>query len=350
MRTIKTAICSFGMSGRVFHAPFIHGHPGFELYAVLERTANAAAFAYPGIKTFRSLPELLHDESIELVVVNTPNATHYAYAKLAIGAAKHVVVEKPFTIRTEEGHELIELARSANVKLSVFQNRRWDSDFKTVQQIVKRNVLGNIVEAEIHFDRYNESLSPKLHKETPGPGTGILYDLGPHMIDQAVQLFGRPEAVFADLAIVRPISKVEDYLELILFYPGLRVRLKGSYLIREAVPSYILHGSKGSFLKPRADVQESDLQRGLSPHAAGWGREPESGMGLLHTELDGQIIREYIPSQPGNYFDYYEGIYRSIVLDEPLPVKAEEGLYAVQVIEAAYRSAAKKRIVDMAMS
>lgn len=347
MRKIKTALCSFGMSGRVFHAPFIHLHPGFDLYAFLERTHNRAADVYPSIKTFRSLPELLNDEDIELVIVNTPNATHYEYAKLAIAAGKHVVVEKPFTIHAEEGHELIERARSANVKLSVFQNRRWDSDFKTVQQIVQRKVLGDIVEAEIHFDRFNESLSPKLHKETPGPGTGILYDLGPHMIDQAVQLFGRPDAVFADLAIVRPISKVDDYMELILFYPGLRVRLKGSYLVREAVPSYILHGLKGSFLKPRADVQEADLQRNLVPGGADWGKEPESGRGLLHTEVDGQIIREYIPSLQGNYSDYYDGIYRSVALDEPLPVTAEEGLYCIQVIEAAYRSAAEKRIIEM---
>jgi len=348
MQPIKTALCSFGMSGWVFHAPFIHLHEGFELYGVFERTKNLAAEKYPGIKTFRSLEDMLLDDEIELVIVNTPNYTHFEYAKLALLAGKHVVVEKPFTNTVAEGEELIALAKTQNKKLSVYQNRRWDSDFKTVQEVVRQKLLGEVVEAEIHFDRFSEVLSYKLHKETPGPGAGILYDLGPHLIDQALQLFGMPEAVFADTTNLRPISKVDDYLELILFYNNLRVRLKSGYLVRELLAGYIFHGTKGSFIKPRADVQEADLQKGRDLADPDWGTEPESGKGLLHTDKDGQnIIREYISSQKGNYMAYYNGIYDALRNDKPLPVTAEDGLNVIRIIETAFRSVAEKRIVQL---
>lgn len=335
------------MSGRVFHAPFIQLHPGFELYAVLERAKNLGAEKYPGIKTFRSLSALLEDENVELVIVNTPNSTHYEFAKLALEAGKHVVVEKPFTNTVSEAEELIALAKKQNRQLSVFHNRRWDSDYKTVQEIVQKKVLGEIVDAEMHFDRFSEALSPKLHKETDGPGTGILYDLGSHLIDQALHLFGMPASVFADLAIVRPISQVEDYMDLILFYDGLRVRLKGSYLVREVLPSYILHGSKGSFIKPRSDEQEARLQKGNYPGEADWGMEPESGRGLLHTEIDGKIIREFIPSSKGSYLEFYDCLCRAINQESPLPVTAEDGLNVIRVIAAAYQSVEEKRVVEM---
>ena len=348
MQPIKTALCSFGMSGWVFHAPFIHLHQGFELYGVFERTKNLAEEKYPGIKIFRSLEEMLADNAIELVVVNTPNYTHFEYAKLALLAGKHVVVEKPFTNTVAEAEELIALAKKQNKKISVYQNRRWDSDFKTVQQVVQQKLLGEIVEAEIHFDRFSKILSSKQHKEIPGPGAGILYDLGPHLIDQALQLFGMPDSVFADATNLRPISQVDDYVELILFYKNLRVRLKAGYLVREALPAYIFHGTKGSFIKPRADVQESDLQKGINPAAPDWGTEPEEGKGLLHTDKDGQnVTREYISSQTGNYMEYYNGLYNALRNDKPLPVTAEEGLKVIRIIEAAFASVKEKRIVEL---
>jgi predicted dehydrogenase len=335
------------MSGWVFHAPFIHLHNGFQLYGVFERTKNLAQEKYPGIKTFRSLEEMLADDAIELVIVNTPNYTHFEYAKLALLAGKHVVVEKAFTTTVAQAEELIALAEKQNKKLSVYQNRRWDSDFKTVQKVVQQKLLGEIVEAEIHFDRYNENLSPKLHKETPGPGAGILPDLGPHLIDQSLQLFGMPTAVFADATNLRPISQVEDYIELILFYKNLRVRLKAGYLVRELLPAYIFHGTKGSFLKPRADVQEQDLQKEKNLTDADWGTEEETGKGLLHTEIDEKIIREYIPSEKGNYMDYYNGIYEAIRNDKPLPVTATEGMQVIQIIEASFKSVAEKKIIQL---
>ncbi|HSC36328.1 MAG TPA: Gfo/Idh/MocA family oxidoreductase [Chitinophagaceae bacterium] len=344
---IKTALCSFGMSGWVFHAPFLYLHKGFELYAVWERSKNLAEQKYPGIKTFRTLEDMLADEAVELVVVNTPNYTHFDYAKKALQAGKHIVVEKPFTVTVAEGEELLALAARVGKKISVYQNRRYDSDYKTVKNILDEDWLGEIKEAEIHYDRFNEALSPKLHKETPGPGTGLLYDLGSHLIDQALQFFGMPTAVFADMAIIRPLSKVEDYMEILLYYPGMRMRIKSSYLVREPLPSYSLHGTRGSFIKARTDVQEKLLQAGVSPDSPDWGVEPDNEKGLLHTEKDGKTIREYVPSLRGNYMEYYDGIYAALREGKPLAVTAEDGLNIIRIIEAAYLSNNEKRVVAL---
>ena len=347
MRPINTALCSFGMSGWVFHAPFINVNPGFNLYAVWERTKNLAQEKYPGVKTYRTLEDMLADDSVELVVVNTPNYTHYEYTKKALEAGKHVVVEKPFTITVEEGEELITLAKKQNKKLSVFQNRRYDSDYKTIKKVMNAKMLGDLVEVEMHFDRYSTALSPKVHKEIPGPGTGSVYDLGSHLIDQALQLFGMPKKLFADIQIMRPVSKVDDYFELLLYYDKMRVRVKSSYVVREPLPGYVFHGLQGSFIKPKTNIQEEMLQAGKVPGTADWGTEPESERGLLHTEIDGKEIREYISSEQGNYGDYYQGIYEAIRNGKPLPVTAEEGLSVIKIIEAAYESNKTNRVVEL---
>jgi scyllo-inositol 2-dehydrogenase (NADP+) len=347
MPPINTALCSFGMSGWVFHAPFIHVHPGFHLSAVLERSKNLAEQKFPGIKTYRSLDELLADTSIELVIVNTPNATHYEFAKKALLAGKHVVVEKPFTILVEEALELQSIAAGRERVLAVYHNRRWDSDFLTVRKIVEQGLLGEIVEAELHFDRYKTELSPKLHKETPGPGTGALYDLGSHLVDQALQLFGLPYAVFADIRAVRAVSKVDDYFEVLMYYNKLRVRLKGTYLARETVPAYVLHGSKGSFLKSRADVQEAGLQAGKTPGAGDWGKEAESEKGLLHTELAGKTVRELVDTEKGNYMEFYTGLQAAIREGGAVPVSAEDGTNVIRIIKAAFKSNDEKRVVEI---
>ena len=242
---------------------------------------------------------------------------------------------------------MIQLAKKQQKKLAVFQNRRYDSDFKIIKSIVQQHALGNIVEAEFHFDRFKEELSPKLHKETPGMGTGALYDLGSHLIDQALQLFGMPKAVFADIVAMRPGSLVDDFFELLLFYPHSRVRIRASYQVREALPGYVLHGSKGSFIKPKTDVQEAQLQAGKLPTDADYGIEPETEKGLLHTEVDGTVIREYVPSMRGNYLDLYEGMYQAIRHDAPLPVSAEDGKKVIEIIEAAFKSQQERRIIDL---
>ena len=347
MKTINTALCSFGMSGWVFHAPFLKINPGFNLYGVWERSKNLAEEQYPGIKTFRSLEALLADDAVELVVVNTPNYTHYDYAKKALEAGKHVIVEKPFTVTVIEGEELIALAQKQNKKLSVYQNRRYDSDYKTIKKVLSQNLLGDLIEVEMHFDRFKEELSPKLHKEIPGPGSGSLYDLGSHLIDQALQLFGMPQMIFADIKAMRSISKVDDYFEILFYYETMRVRVKSSYVVREALPGYVFHGLKGSFIKPKTDVQEEMLQANNVPAGADWGTEPESQRGLLHTEKDGKIIKEYISSERGNYNDYYDGIYGAIRENKPLPVTAEEALNVIKIIEAAYESNETKKVVSV---
>ena len=347
MQLINTALCSFGMSGLVFHAPFLSVNPGFNFYAVWERSKNLAEEKYPGVKTYRSLESMLADDSVELVIVNTPNATHYEFTKKALEAGKHVIVEKPFTISVEEGNELIELAKNKNKKLSVYQNRRYDSDYKTIKKVIDENLLGDLVEVEMHFDRYKEELSPKLHKEIPGPGAGVLYDLGSHLIDQALQLFGMPKEIFADIRILRPASQVDDYFELLFYYEKLRVRLKASYVVREGLPGYILHGLKGSFIKPKTDIQETELKEEIIPGNSDWGKEPESERGLLHTEINGKITREYITSEQGNYGEYYDGIYQAIRNNKRLPVTAEQGLNVIRVIETAFESNKAKRIIQL---
>ena len=347
MNPINTALCSFGMSGWVFHAPFLQINPGFNFYGVWERSKNLAEQKYPGVKTFRTLEDMLADDAIELVVVNTPNYTHYEYTKKALEAGKHVVVEKPFTVTVKEGNELIELATRQNKKLSVYQNRRYDSDYKTIKKILLQNVLGELVEVEMHFDRYKEELSPKLHKELPGPGAGSLYDLGSHLIDQALQLFGMPLMIFADIQAMRPVSKVDDYFELLFYYETKRVRIKSSYVVRETLPGYVVHGLKGSFIKPKTNIQEEMLQAGKIPGATDWGTEPESERGLLNAEINGREVREYIESEKGNYNEYYDGVYEAIRNNKTVPVTAEDGVKVIKIIEVAYKSNATKKVVDL---
>jgi predicted dehydrogenase len=347
MAIINTALLSFGMSGSLFHAPFINLHEGFRLYAVLERTKQLAQQQYPAVKTYRSIDELLLDDSIDLVIVNTPNYTHYEYAKKALLASKHVVVEKPFTVSVAEGAELIALAQEQKKVLSVYHNRRYDSDYRTIKKIIEEGVLGEIKEAEFHFDRYKKDLSPKAHKEVPGPGRGALYDLGSHLIDQAIQLFGMPEAVFADIQIVRPTSKVDDYFELLLYYPGRRVRLRCSYLVREPLPGYVMHGINGSFIKQRTDILEAALQQGMSPAAEDWGIEPGQEQGYLHTEIDGVEIKKHIASARGNYMDFYEGLYQAIQNNAVVPVSAESALDVIRIIEASFLSNSEKRVINI---
>ena len=347
MKVIHTGLCSFGMSGRVFHAPFLEVNPRFNFYGVWERTKDLAHEKYPAVQTFRTLEEMLADESIELVIVNTPRVTHYEYAKKAILAGKHLIVEKPFTATIAEAEELNQLASRQKVKLSVYQNRRYDSDYRTVKKILEEGWIGKIVDAEIHYDRYTPELSSKAHKEIPTPAVGNVYDLGSHLIDQALQLFGMPDAVYADIAINRPGSKVADYFDIKLFYPSHRVTLKSSYYVREALPGYIFHGTKGSFIKPKTDVQETMLQAGKNPGAEDWGTEPESERGFLHTENEGRIIKEYVESLQGNYGEYYTAMYDAIRNDKEVPVSAEDGMKVIKLIEAAYQSNKERRVIDL---
>lgn len=347
MQMIKTALLSYGMSGSVFHAPFIALHPGFELAGSWERSKKLIQQDYPEVTSYSSLEAILADASIELVIVNTPTATHYDFTKKVLEAGKHAIVEKAFTITAAEAAELDVLAKAKGLKLAVFQNRRWDSDFKTVLGIIKSGVLGELVEITFSYEAYLPELNTKAHLEEPSPAAGLIRDRGPHMIDQALCAFGYPEAVFADLAIMRTNSKVNDYFELILYYSDKRVRLKGGFLAREMAPSYIVHGKKGSFLKTRADRQEERLLAGEKPNKHDWCEEPESEWGLLKTTKEGNVLKAFIPSERGNYLDFYEEVYQAIVHDEIEPVTAAEGVQTMKIIEAAIESAREGRVVKL---
>ena len=346
MQKIKTALLSYGMSGKVFHAPFINFHPGFELVGAWERTKKLIREDYPTVKSYFAIEALLEDD-VDLVIVNTPVETHYEYAKKVLLAGKHAIVEKAFTTTVAQAQELAALAKEKGLKLAVFQNRRWDSDFKTVQKIFSDEVLGEIVEAEFHFDRYNPLLSPKQHKESANSGAGILKDLGPHLIDQALCLFGLPKAVFADIRITREHSLVDDYIDILLYYPDFRVRLKAGFFVREPIPSYVIHGKKGSFLKPRGDVQEDDLKLGKKPNLDTWGTESKSKEGILHTQINNDVFIANIETLQGNYYDFFEGVYQSISNDTQEPVTAQDGVRVMQIIEAAIQSNAQKKAIDL---
>nr|WP_315220270.1 Gfo/Idh/MocA family oxidoreductase [uncultured Flavobacterium sp.] len=346
MQKIKTALLSYGMSGKVFHAPFLAIHPGFELLGSWERSKKLIQADYPNVKSYPSIEDLLADD-VDLVIVNTPVDTHFEYAKKVLLTGKHVVVEKAFTTTVAQAEELASIAKEKGLKLVVFQNRRWDSDFKTIQKIVKDGVLGDLVEAEFHFDRYTPSLSPKVHKETVNDGAGILKDLGPHLIDQALCLFGFPKAVFGDIRITREHSLVDDWIDLSLIYNNFRVRLKAGFFVREAHPAYTIHGKKGSFLKPRGDVQEDDLKLSKIPNLDTWGTESESLQGLLHTEIDGKIVKEKTPTLQGNYYDFFDGVYHAIINNTVEPVTAQDGVKVMHIIEAAIASHAQQKVINL---
>ena len=347
MSEINAALCSFGMSGRVFHAPFITLHPHLHLVGAWERSKHLINEHYPSVKSYPTYEDLLKDESVQLVVVNTPTYTHYEYAKQALLAGKHVVVEKAFTTTVAEALELKELATGKGLKIAVFQNRRWDSDFSTVKSVVDSGVLGEINEAEFRFDRFNLGLSPKAHKEDPGPGAGVVKDLGPHIIDQALYLFGMPSALFADIRITRPTSVVDDCFEILLFYPTMRVRLKAGYIVKETLPSYIVHGKKGSFVKNRADLQEPKLLLNEKPNLTDWGTEPESEQGILNLDNNGITDRHTIPTLKGNYYHFYEGVYQTIANNAKPIVSADDGINVMKIIEAAFLSSKERKVVDL---
>ena len=347
MKKIKTVLLSYGMSGKVFQAPFLTFHSGFELMGSWERSKKLIQEDYPEVMSYPSLKSILQDATIDLVVINTPVETHFEYTKKVLLAGKHALVEKAFTTSLAEAQELTALAKAKGVKLCVFQNRRWDSDFKTVQKIIHDTMLGELVEVEIHFDRYNPNLSPKIHKETANPGAGILKDLGPHIIDQALCLFGLPDAVFADIRLIRESTLVDDYIDILMYYPDLRLRLKAGFFVREPNPAYCIHGKKGSFLKHRGDVQEEDLKGGKKPNLNHWGTELPGNEGLLHTEIEGKIIKKKIPTLQGNYYDLFDQLYHSIINNQPEPVSGQDGIHVMMIIEAAIQSNQWKKVVPI---
>lgn len=340
---IKTGIASFGISGQVFHAPFVSTHPQFELTAIVERTKNLSKERYSEAHIARSLDELLATGEIELVIINTPDATHYEYAKKALEAGKNVIVEKPFTKTTAEGRELIAHARAKGLMLGVYQNRRWDADFLTVKEIIDNRKIGRVVEFESTFARYRNHIQAGNWKEQDG---GMTCNLGSHLIDQCICLFGMPEALFADIATLRDGGIVDDYFMIHLLRcakaPEVRITLKAGYLMREPEPRFVIHGTEGSYVKHGVDKQEELLKRGAMPVSPDWGVETEDEWGILNTAT----FRGRYPSQRGNYADFYESVYQHLRHGIPLPTDAAGVLPVIGLIEAAKESSRDRKIVN----
>lgn len=342
---IKTALLSYGMSGEVFHGPLLQAHSGFDITSVFQRNPEKPAnHSFPVVKEFR---EILEDASVELVIVNTPNETHFTYASAALAAGKHVIVEKPFTVTVKEADELIALAARQRRLLTVFQNRRWDADFLTVRKILDAGLLGKLVECEIHYDRYRNYIEPNTWKEVAKPGTGILYNLGSHLLDQALVLFGTPSYVDARLGIQRPGGEVDDFFDIRLEYEDFFTILKSSYLVREQGPRFILHGTEGSFLKSGIDPQEQALKDKKIPGSAGWGAESREWWGKINTTVDGKNVLGPYETVPGNYLSFYSNVYDALREGRPLAVKPSEAREVIRLIEACQESNRTRRAVKI---
>ena len=345
MTEINVGLIGYGMASRVFHAPFITTTPGLKLAKVFERQSSASKEEYPFVEIVRDVDQLLRDEEIDLIVVATPNSTHFELARRALEAGKNVIVEKPFTITSAQARDLIVLANKQKLILSVHQNRRWDGDFLTLQRIIDADLLGTLVEYEAHYDRFR-NYARGGWKESDD-GTGALYDLGSHLIDQAQMLFGLPQMITADIRVQREFSKVVDNFELILHYANLKVTLKSGMLVREPLPRYILHGTKGSFVKYGLDPQEEALNQGHKPTAPNWGIEPKSQWGRINTDINGLHFEGEIETTPGCYQVYYQNIAASLRGEAKLAVTAEEALSTIRIIELALRSSAEKQTVSL---
>lgn len=352
MKPFKIALVGYGFGGRIFHAPFIAkmSPTFFELDTILTsnpKNVELAKTQFPTATIVSKIEQVLNNEAIDIVVIATPNQLHYPYAKQALESGKHVVVEKPFTISTSEANELIDLAKSKDKVITINHNRRWDSDFKTVKKVIEAGYLGKLVEYEAHFDRFRNYIKPNAWKEDTELGAGILYDLGSHLIDQALLLFGKPQALFADLRAQRKNSSVTDSFELILYYENLKVTLKASMLVRIDLPKYKLFGRNGTFINYGPDRQEADLIAGKNPEESTWGIEEQSKWGTIHTTYNGEEMTGQIQSEAGSYDQFYSNLYQVLQGEAELAVKAEQARDVVSIIELALKSQEKRKVLEV---
>ena len=348
---IRVGLIGYGSGGRIFHAPFLSTVADFQVIKIRATKAESIRFAkerFPEAKIVSDETDIFSDPEVDLIVITVPNQFHYSLTKKALENGKHVLVDKPFTITVSEADELIKLSKLKGKLLTVYQNRRWDSDFKTIQKIIDAKLLGNLVEYEAHFDRFRNYVAPNTWKETTSPGTGILYDLGAHLIDQALVLFGLPEKVHAHLAVQREGAVITDNFQLTLYYPKLRVLLKAGMLAREPGIRYILSGDQGSFVKSGIDVQEEFLKAGKGPdEIANWGEEPESIWGKINTSYNGFDWLGKIRSEKGSYSEFYSRLAKAIKQEAEVPVRPEEARNVIKIIELAIQSDKHGKVLNM---
>ena len=336
---MDVGVIGFGLAGRAFHAQGIRATPGLHLAAILQRTGNEAAEKYPDVRVVRSVGELLDISDIRLIVIATPNETHAPIARQCLEAGRDVVVDKPFATTLKEATELVELARKCGRLITVYHNRRYDGDFQAIRQIVADGTLGRIVRFETNYDRYRPELKPGAWRERVGPGSGILFDLAPHLIDHALVLFGLPDAITADVRVERPVAVVDDSFDVMLHYPaGMRAMLRSTMLAAAPRPRFVLHGTRGSFFKQTFDPQEINLRRGIIPETGPWGGEPEEDWGVLTTVENDVVTKRSVPSASSDYRDYYVNVRNAILGHATLAVSPEHALNVMRVLEMAQES------------
>ena len=359
-REIGVGVIGFGLGGRVFHAPFVNAVQGLRLAAIMQRKGDEAAKAYPATKIVRSLDELLADKSIEMVVVSTPNQTHFALAKQALEAGKHVVIDKPFASTSEEAKQLGELARSKSLFVIPFHNRRWDGDFQTVRKLLQEGAVGRLVTFESHFDRFRPIPRENTWKEAENPANGMLFDLGPHLVDQVLALFGPPAAITASVRSDRDQTAIEDAFDITLHYPaangkGLLAHCRTSYLACDNAPRFLLHGTRGSFRKHGLDPQEPALVGGAKVPVQGsqqvWLQEDEFAWGTLTVAPNpadpATLITRQVKTERCDYRGFYANVRDAILGASPLAVTPDDGFRVIRLLELARQSSAEARTLKV---
>jgi scyllo-inositol 2-dehydrogenase (NADP+) len=341
---VEVGLIGFGLAGRSFHAPVIRAVPGLRLAAILQRKGSEAGDAYPDVRVARSLDELLAIPELRLIVIASPNETHYPFARQCLAAGKDVVVDKPFATTLAEAVDLVQFAKQSGRLLTVYQNRRYDGDFAAIRELVAGGTLGRIVRFETNYDRFRPHLRPNAWREQSVPGAGILFDIGPHLIDHALLLFGRPEAITAEARTERDGALADDAFDIFLHYPrGMRAALRSSILAVAPRPRFVLLGTQGAFFKQTFDPQENNLRRGYIPKDAPWGAETEENWGVLTlADAAGASTQRRIPSHTGDYRDYYANV-RDVLLGQATPVvTSEQALDVMRALELARESSSKR--------
>lgn len=337
---IRVGVVGFGLAGRVFHSAVIAETPGLELACIVQRTGEKSAETHPGVKICRSIEEMLADHSIRLVVVATPNYTHREMGLECLRAGRNVLIDKPFALTSQDASELIEEARKHGVLATAYQNRRWDGDFITLRQVLHSGELGRVVSFESHFDRFRAAPRLDVWRESGAPGGGVLFDLGPHLIDQATTLFGNPESIWADVRIDRENGVVDDAFDILLKFSGVTALLRSTTTAAAPGPRFVVHGTKGSFIKWGLDPQEDALKTGGKFSDPGFGEEPESEWGHLH--IPGEPVRK-IRTAPGDYRGIYANLRDALLDKAKLEVTPEQVWRTTHLIELARESSAEGR-------
>lgn len=339
---IKTAIIGYGFSATTFHLPFILNLPPFRFTAVSTSKGEQVQQQHPEVEVYADAETLLTRCDADLVIITAPNAAHFTLAKLALEQGKHVVLEKPFVTRVEQGEELIALAEKQQRVLSVYHNRRWDGDFLTVQKLITGNSLGPVRYFESHFDRFRPEVR-KRWRESDVEGGGILFDLGPHLIDQALQLFGPPKAITAQVRAMRPQAQVDDFFHITLHYSELTAVLRSSPYCAAPNLRFEVQGETGSYVKYGLDPQEDRLKSGTLPVTADWAQENTEQFGQLFTADSTYPVA----TESGGYQHYYHQLASAIQRNDDVPVSAEQALWSIRLIHLARQSSASGQTLQV---